>query len=69
MIFHGNILQKYSKRLRMVNLMCILCLKPGNATVNGKGVVKSTVDWNSDALTKKWQRGSCMVWFVYVFFF
>ena len=45
----------------MVNLMCILCLKPGNATVNGKGVVKSTVDWNSDALTKKWQRGSCMV--------
>ena len=49
--------------------MCILCLKLGNATVNGKGVVKSTVDWNSDALTKKWQRGSCMVWFVYVFFF
>ena len=55
MIFHGNILQKYSKRLRMVNLMCILCLKPGNATVNGKGVVKSTVGWNSDALMKKWQ--------------
>ena len=35
--------------------MCILCLKLGNATVNNKGVVKSTVDWNSDALMKKWQ--------------
>ena len=35
--------------------MCILCLKLGNATVNGKGVVKSTVDWNSDALMKECQ--------------
>ena len=35
--------------------MCIVCLKPGNATVNGKGVVKLTVDCNSDSLMKEWQ--------------